>query len=343
MRIGIDVESGERPFQEFVKGALKSIQYFSNIHIYIIGNTNNIKKKFKSINNIPNITLVDAKEVITMNEKPIAALKKKKLSTVSIGIKMLKNKEIDVFFSAGNTGATVVSSVLSLGMIDGIKRPAMATFFPRIGGGETLIIDIGANPDANEKDLYNNAVLGKAYYYLIWNKINPTVGLLNMGAESGKGTLEINKVYKTIENIPGFIGNVEGYNVFNGSVDVVVCNGFIGNSILKIAEATRKYFIYTLKKSLSKDFKISKFEKFILGIFNLSKLYKQKKNIITGMLLPKYYGAAPLLGVNGLVMIGHGSCTSRELINAIELTYKLYSLNFLKKIVDYTKKMLKKY
>lgn len=343
MRIGIDVESGESPFQDLVKGSLKSIQYFPDIFVYIIGNSNNIKKKFPFIDKISNIILVDAKEVISMDEKPTVALKKKKFSTVTIGINMLKNNEIDVFFSPGNTGATVVSSVLSLRMIDGIKKPAMATFFPRIGGGETLIIDIGANPEANENDLYNNAIMGKAYFNLIWDKKDPTVGLLNMGVESGKGSVEINKAYEIMKEVPNFIGNVEGYNVFNGSVDVVVCNGFLGNSILKIAEATRKYFIYTLRKSLSNDLKISKFDKFLLYIFNLSKIYTLKKKIITNMLLPKYYGAVPLLGVKGLVMIGHGNCTSTELFNAIELTHKLYSLDFINKIIEYTKKMLKKY
>lgn len=343
MKIGIDVESGERPFQVLIKGALKSIHHFSDISLYIIGNINNIKKKFPSINKNSDIFLIDAKEVITMEEKPIIALKKKKYSTVSIGIDLLKRGEIDIFFSAGNTGATVASSVLSLGMIEGVKRPAMAAFFPRIGGGETLILDIGANPDANELDLYNNAILGKAYYNLVWNKKDPSVGLLNMGVESGKGNISINKAYKSIENISGFIGNVEGYNVFNGSVDIVVCDAFTGNSILKIAEATRKYFIYTLKRSLSNDLKISKFKKFILYLFNLSKNYLQRKKIITNMLLPRYYGAVPLLGVNGLVMIGHGDCASEELFNAIELMYKLYSLDYLNKITYYTKKMLKKY
>jgi glycerol-3-phosphate acyltransferase PlsX len=343
LRIGIDVESGESPFQELVKGSLKSIQHFSDIIVYIIGNSNNIIKKFPFINKTPNITLVDAKEVISMDEKPTIALKKKKFSTVSVGINLLKNNEIDVFFSPGNTGATVVSAVLSLRMIDGIKKPAMATFFPRIGGGETLIIDIGANPEANENDLYNNAIMGKAYFNLIWDKKDPTVGLLNMGVESGKGSVEINKAYEIMKEVPNFIGNVEGYNVFNGSVDVVVCNGFLGNSILKIAEATRKYFIYTLRKSLSNDLKISKFDKFLLYIFNLSKIYKLKKKIITNMLLPKYYGAVPLLGVKGLVMIGHGSCNSTELYNAIELIRKLYSLDFINKVIDYTKKMIKKY
>ena len=343
MRIGIDVESGERPFQVLVKGALKAIKFFSNISLYIIGNIDSIKKKFPSINKVPSIYLINAKEVISMEEKPVTALKKKKFSTVSIGIDMLKKGDIDVFFSAGNTGATIASSILSLGMIEGVKRPAMATFFPRIGGGETLILDIGANPDASEIDLYNNAILGKGYYNLIWNKKDPSVGLLNMGVELGKGTLSINKAYKSMENIPGFIGNVEGYNVFNGTVDVVVCNGFTGNTILKIAEATRKYFIYLLKKSLSNDLKISKFKKFILYFFNLSKNYLQRKKLITSMLLPKYYGAVPLLGIKGLVMIGHGSCTSEELFNAIELINKLYSLNYLNMITDYTKKMLKKY
>ena len=320
MRIGIDVESGERSFQELIKGSLRSVQYFPDIFIYLIGNSTKIKKAFPEIISISNLSLVQANEIIYMDEKPISALKKKKGSTVAVGIDMLKSNIIDVFFSAGNTGATVVASVLKLGMIHGIKKPSMATFFPRIGGGETLILDIGANPDADEEDLYYNAILGQAYYKLIWDKYNPSVGLLNMGAESGKGSIVIKKAFNYLNKIPAFIGNVEGYDLFNSSVDVVVCDGFIGNSILKSAEAMKKYFIFILKKVFSDNISKNKSKKIMSYVFNLLGFYTKKKKMIIEKIMPKYYGAAPLLGVNGIVMIGHGTCSALELINAIELS-----------------------
>ena len=333
MIIGVDVESGERSYQELVKGSLNALQYLPDISIKLIGDSSKILKSFPHLASLNNVSLVNAAEVILMDEKPTNVLKKKKKSTVAVGINLLKEKKIDVFFSPGNTGATVVSSILNLGMMKGIKRPAMATFFPRIGGGETLIIDIGANVDANEKDLYNNAIMGEAYYKIIHNKSNPTVGLLNMGIEYEKGSVTIKKAFELLKRtLPNFVGNVEGYNVFNGTVDVAVCNGFIGNSILKIAEASKKYFLYALKNIFFNTKNVSFFKRTLLYINSLFGVYTEKKRIINDNILPKYYGAAPLLGVNGLVMIGHGNCSTDELTNAIELANKLYKLDLLNKI-----------
>lgn len=339
MIIGIDVESGERPYQELVKGALNALQYLPDISIKIIGDSSKILKNFPHLASLNNVSLVNAAEVVLMGERPTNVLKKKKNSTVAVGINLLKEKKIDVFFSPGNTGATVVSSILNLGMIKGIKRPAMATFFPRIGGGETLIIDIGANIDANEKDLYNNALMGEAYYQIVHEKNNPTVGLLNMGIEHEKGSITIKKAFELLrKSLPSFIGNIEGYNVFNGSVDIAVCNGFIGNSILKIAEASKKYFLYALKNIFFNTKNASLFKKTLLYINSLFGVYTEKKRVINENILPRYYGAAPLLGVNGIVMIGHGSCSTDELTNAIELADKLYKLDFLNKIRNHIQK-----
>jgi len=324
--IGIDVESGERSFKEYVKGAITSIKLHENICISLIGNTEKIINSFPDITENKRISLVDSNEIIFMDEEPIKALKKKKNSTIAIGINLLKENKIDVFYSPGNTGAIVCAAIFKLGMIEGVKRPSMATYFPRIEGGETLITDIGSNPDASEINLLHNAVLGMSYYKLIWKKENPTVGLLNMGGESIKGTSILKKAYNLLKTIPSFIGNVEGYNVFNGSVDVVVCNGLTGNSILKIAEASKKYFISMIEK------------KFLSDNYN----NHEYKKIITKKLLPVYFGAAPLLGVNGIVLIGHGASSIEDLLNAITLAIKLNSINFINELNDNVKKLLKK-
>lgn len=342
MRIGIDVESGERPSEELVKGAIKSLSSFQDIEIYIIGNSKNITKNIPQIDKYPNIKLVHAKEVISMHEKPILAVKRKKESTLVIGIKMLKNNEIDMFFTPGNTGATVAASVLSLGMIKGIKKPAMATFFPRIGGGETLILDIGSNPDANDTHLYHNSLLGSAYYKLIWNESKPIIGLLNMGVEHGKGSEIIKRTYNHMKHLPNFVGNVEGYNVFNGSVDIVVCDGFTGNSILKIAEATKKFFLSILKDVFSDISMHSKLQTFLSYTLRTMGVYTRKKKMITQKILPKFYGAAPLLGINGSVLIGHGNCSGSDVENAIGLAKKLYDSNYIEEISRFVKKNIKK-
>lgn len=342
MKIGIDVESGERHFSEHIRGVLKSIHNNPDVHFFLIGNSDKIKNSFPDIFNNSNITVIHANEIIFMHEKPVFAINRKKNSTVNIGIKLLKEKSIDVFFSPGNTGATVVSSVINLGMIEGIKKPAMGAFFPRIGGGETLILDIGANPDANVENLFQNALLGISYYKLLWKKSDISVGLLNMGDESEKGSQTMKKTFKLMSDLPGFIGNVEGYNVFNGSVDIVVCSGFTGNSILKIAEAMKKFFIATLTSSFSDNNTKSKIRKMMSYGFSLFGFYNEKKRYLTEKILPQYYGAAPLLGVNGLVMIGHGACTANELINAISLSVELYKSNYNSEMSLNIKKMLKK-
>lgn len=334
MIIGIDVESGEKPFQELVQGVIDSSQSRKNIEFVIVGNSKNIKKSFPKLDSISSIGIVHADEIVYMDEKPVFAVNRKRNCTVNVGIKLLREGKIDAFFSPGNTGATVVSSVINLGLIETIKKPALATFFPRVKDGETLILDVGANPDANVENLWQNAIMGLSYYRLVCNKKEPTVGLLNMGGESEKGSILLKKAFVQLSKLNNFIGNVEGYNVFNGSVDVVVCNGFTGNAILKIAEATKRYFleiIDELKEKKSSSF----FRKLIFShlekvIFSNEKLIKK--------ILPRFFGAAPILGIKGLVMVGHGACSKSDLINAIDFASFLFEKDYLNSIIDGIKK-----
>lgn len=342
MRIGIDVDSGERPFEELVNGALKSSYDNPNISYFLIGKSERIRDSFRNIESYGNVFVVDAKEFVSMDESPILSLKKKKDATVLIGCRMLRTNTIDVFFSPGNTGATVAASVLTLGTIQGIKKPSMATFFPRIGGGETLIIDIGANPESNEETLFHNAVLGQAYYKAVWDKIEPTIGLLNMGAEYGKGSANIKKAFNYLSGMPSFLGNVEGYNVLNGSVDVVVCDGFTGNSILKFAEAMKDLFAATLREVFSDKGKQNLNKNILSYTFDMLGAYKEKKKMISDRITPKYFGAAPLLGINGCVLVGHGMCSEKDLINAVMLAHKLYKDKYMKKIISNVKNFLRK-
>ncbi|OHD06335.1 MAG: hypothetical protein A2086_13965 [Spirochaetes bacterium GWD1_27_9] len=342
MRIGIDVDSGERPFEELVQGAIKSSKLYPSVTIFLIGKSDRIRNTFANIESLNNIFLVDAKETILMDESPILALKKKREATVFIGTRMLKNNSIDVFFSPGNTGATVAASVLTLGTIHGIKKPSLATFFPRIGGGETLILDVGANPESNAETLFHNAIMGLSYYKILCEKEEPTLGLLNMGAEFGKGNTNIKKAFYYLSSIPSFIGNVEGYNILNGSVDVVVCDGFTGNSILKFAEAFKDLFSSTLKEVFLGKQKNNESKSFLSYTLNLFGFYKEKKKLIYEKITPKFFGSAPLLGVNGTVLVGHGMCTERDVMNSVDLAYKLYQDKFLRRLMVSVKKLQKK-
>lgn len=336
MKLGIDVESGENSFEEFIRAALKSSSTLPGISLFLIGNSLKIKKSFPVIDEYPNIYLINSNSVIGMDEAPLRAVKSKKDSSVVVGTKLLKNGTIDIFFSPGNTGATVASSILNIGRIHGIKKPAIAAFFPRQGLGETLILDIGANPDCTVENLYHNALLGKLFYKMLYKTENPRIGLLNMGKEHGKGRYNLKKSFSLLNSIEGFIGNVEGYNVFNSSVDVVVCDGFTGNSILKTAEACKDLFINTAHEIIEEKRRNS----VLSNLFKFKKAAKWYKNKFTEKLIPEFYGAAPLLGVNGTVLVGHGACKEADLINAILFAKKLYELDFLKNIKQDLKKIL---
>lgn len=321
MKIGIDVNSGERPFQELVEGVLQSSQKYKKSVFYIIGNSLQIKQVFPRIIDVVNIVLIDALEVIGMEEQPIPAVKKKKKSSVVVGVTLLKNGTIDLFFSPGNTGATVVASAFGLGMLPGFKKPTMGSFLPRMVKGETLILDVGANPEAREDCFYQNAVIGSSFYRILFQQDEVSFGLLNMGTEYSKGNNFMKKVYQSLSGIKGFVGNVEPYHIIDGSVDVVVCDGFTGNTVIKVSESLKKLFTAKFESYIKKSNGHSFLRRILVNemlksVFNSSG--SEKKSGFMNQLLPRFYGAAVLLGVNGMVLIGHGMCSKNDLLNAID-------------------------
>lgn len=324
MKLGIDINSGERPFQELLEGVLFSSVKHKDSLFYVIGNAEKVRESFPDIDSFANVRLVNAVDVIGMDESPLAAVRKKRNSSVCIGTKLLKEKEIDIFFSPGNTGATVVASVLDLGLLPGLKKPAMATFLPRLDdNGETLILDVGANPEAKEEYFYQNAQLGSMFYHGIIDKKDVSVGLLNMGTEYGKGSNFIKKVHQMLSNIDGFQGNVEPYNIIDGSVDVVVCDGFTGNTVIKVCETFQKLLLTKMKTYFSRILETSWWRRFFLGkmfrsSFSGQSASSRKKRRLSLLFMPRFYGAAILLGVNGLVLIGHGKCSKSDIVNAID-------------------------
>lgn len=324
MKIGIDVDSGERPFYELVEGVLQSSLIYTDSVFFVIGDSSRIRSFFSQISEVDNIVLVDAKDVIGMDESPIIGVKRKKNSTIVTGVNLLKNKTIDILFSPGNTGATVAASVLGLGLYPGLRKPCMGSFFPRMEQGETFILDVGANPEAREDYLYHNSILGTAFYKNIFDVKVPKIGLLSVGTEFGKGSGVIKKAFSYLSGIDGFIGNVEPYNIIDGSVDVVVCDGFTGNTVIKVAESLKKLFSHKFKNYMSGSVDGSFAKKMILN--PLKKMIVGSRNIseLTESMLPVYYGAAPLLGVMGGVLVGHGMSGKNDVINAIEFALFMY-------------------
>ena len=324
MKLGIDINSGERPFQELLEGVPFSSKKYKDSLFYIIGNVEKIRESFPEIDSFSNIRLVNSTDVIGMDESPLLAVRRKKNASVCVGMKLLKDKEIDLFFSPGNTGATVVAAVLDLGLLAGLKKPAMATFLPRLDDiGETLILDVGANPEAKEEYFYQNAQLGSAFYHGLFGKENVSVGLLNMGTEYGKGSNFIKKVHQMLSNVEGFQGNVEPYNIIDGTVDVVICDGFTGNTLIKVCETFQKLLLTKMQAYFSRVFSISWWQRFSFGkalqssFFN-SLTFSKKKRRLKNLFMPRFYGAAILLGVNGQVLVGHGNCSKSDVINAID-------------------------
>jgi glycerol-3-phosphate acyltransferase PlsX len=264
-----------------------------NEKIVLVGDEN-IAKSWLLTNNIDSsvFEFIHADEVITMNEHATKALRKKPNNSISIGFKALKDKEIDVFSSAGNSGAMLVGSMFSIGPIKGVVRPSITSVLPKKNGGVGLILDVGVNADCKPDVLFQFAILGSLFAENVYNIKNPKVGLLNIGEERGKGNLLTQSTYRLLEDNDdiNFIGNIEGRDLFNDKADVVVCDGFTGNVVLKLAES-----FYTLidQKKLSDPY----FDRFNYEI----------------------YGGTPVLGVDGNVLIGHGISNENAIKNMILL------------------------
>jgi glycerol-3-phosphate acyltransferase PlsX len=256
---------------------------------------------------------VNATDTITMQDKGMAlALKAKRntsQTTMAIGIDLVKNGEADAFVTAGNTGGAMATAYFRLGTIPGVERPALTAVFP-VYHGQCVVLDIGANPDCKPEHLLQFAIMGSVYANKVRRIDRPRVGLLSNGEEGGKGNELVKAAYILLkESNLNFIGNVEGKELFNGAVDVVVADGFTGNVLLKSSEAVAKLITTMLKEEL-KSSPVT-----MIGAL----LAKPAFNRLKSMMDPDDIGAAPLLGVNGLVFIGHGRSNAHALVSAINV------------------------
>ena len=274
--------------------------------IVLVGNEKLAKSWFKS-NNIDTTVFefIHADEVISMNEHATKALRKKPNNSISVGFNALKNKEIDVFSSAGNSGAMLVGSMFSIGPIKGVIRPSITSVLPKKNGGVGLILDVGVNADSKPDVLFQFAILGSLFAENVYNIQKPKVGLLNIGEEKGKGNLLTQSTYQLLEDNDdiNFVGNVEGRDLFNDKADVIVCDGFTGNVVLKLAES---FYSLINQKNIKDDY----FDRFNYEI----------------------YGGTPVLGVDGNVLIGHGISNENAIKNMILLGKDLINSNLNSKI-----------
>ena len=319
-KIGIDISGGDHAPEEIFKGAIKAKNEYKQ-DIVLIGVRAEIEEQAKKQKvELGDFTIVDAPEKVEMAESPVQAIRKKKNSSISVGLRMLRDKKIDAFVSCGNTGAVVGASTLILGLIEGIERPGIALMLPA-RKESSLIIDVGANVSPKPLHLLQYGIMASVYYKMALKRDNVTVGLLNIGEEESKGSEFVKNVHKLFSTSSvNFIGNVEAKDIFSGVCNCIVCDGFVGNVALKVTEGCADVMGRFLLDAVKKSF---------LGKFGLllvkNSLLKFKKKIDYAE-----YGGALLLGVDGVVIIGHGRSSSYAVKNAIkvairELEYELTS------------------
>ncbi len=308
-RIGIDVMSGDNSPSELIDGCVKSILKQKQAKACVFGDQSQIKQILKK-HNYPNdrIDIIHSREVIGMDEYPAKACREKKDSSLMVGTNALSQGKIDAFFSPGNTGATLAGSLYSIGRLKGVKRPAIGVFMPTHTGW-MLMLDAGANVDCHHKYIKQFAIMGISYYSHYFKVKNPRLGILNVGEEESKGNDLTKKSYKELQKLPyNFIGNVEPSGIVHGNCDVLVCDGFVGNILLKSFETVAKHLLSTFK-SASKE-KLS----YLIG----SLLLKSKFVDLKEKWDAKKIGAAPLMGIAKPVFIGHGNTDAISMEAAIK-------------------------
>ncbi|MCM8831765.1 MAG: phosphate acyltransferase PlsX [Candidatus Omnitrophica bacterium] len=326
-RIGVDISGGDFAPKEIFKGALLAKKELQD-QIILIGVKEEIEQQLKIFNLNKNaFEIIEAPEKISMGEPPAIAVRKKKNSSIVIGSKLLKEKKIDAFVSCGNTGACVCAATLNVGLIEGVERPGIALKIPtKIG--VSLLIDVGANIDPKPIHLFQYGIMASVYYRVVLNKKNPTVGLLNIGEEETKGPDYARSVHKLFSTSSiDFVGNVEPKDIFSGVCDCIVCDGYAGNVALKVAEGVAETMGKFLLKEIKKDW-LGK-----LGLLLILNSIKRFKRIIDY----SEYGGAPLLGVDGIVIIGHGRSNAQAVKNAIKVASKEVAHNLnaeIKKSID---------
>jgi phosphate acyltransferase len=288
--------------------------------IILVGNQHQLERKLAAANtkNQP-VRIVHAPDILEMGDKAVASAQKKPNNSMAVGLELVKTGEAKAFITAGNTGAAMFVALRKLGRIKGVQRPALTALFP-VADGHTVVLDIGANADARPDFLLQFAIMGSIYAQKVLKIDNPRVGLLSNGEEAGKGNQLVRDTYPLLQNSGlNFIGNVEGKELFGHEADVVVTDGFTGNVLLKSSEAVARLISDVLRRELLSTFRTK------IG----AALAKPAFGGIRKMMDPAEVGAAPLLGIDGLVFVGHGRSNAYALTNALRVAHQAVQANLL--------------
>jgi glycerol-3-phosphate acyltransferase PlsX len=324
MRIILDaMGSDTHPLPE-IQAAIKASQSFG-AEILLVGPADLLRENMKATSGgTTKIRIIHAPEVIEMTDKPAENARRKAQNSMAIGMELIKSGDGDAFVTAGNTGGAMATALFTLGRIRGVKRPALTALFP-VTGGHCVVSDIGANAECKPEYLLQFAIMGSIYAEKVLGKTSPRVGLLSNGEEAGKGNLLVKETYPLLVNSGlNFIGNVEGKELFSGQADVVITDGFTGNVLLKSSEAVAKFLVDLLRQELMGSFQTK------VGAL----LAKPAFSVLKKTMDPAEVGAVPLLGIDGLVFVGHGRSDAHALVNAIRVARQAVEVKLLAALTD---------
>jgi len=316
--IALDAMGSDRHPKPEVEGALLAARHYG-VRVLLVGPEERLKRELAAnpVAKGQPVEVVNATEIIGMDEKAVQAVRTKKDSSMHVGLRLVKEKRAVGFVTAGNTGAAMAAAKMVLGALPGVDRPALANVFPTSAGKlkPSILLDVGANVDSKPHNLAQFALMGAMYSRAIFKNANPTVGLLSIGEEEGKGNELTRKGHTLMKELPlNFVGNVEGRDVYNGKVDVIVCDGFVGNVALKISEGLVEAVRFLLKESLTSTI-----------TSQVGALLARKAFTNFGRKLDySEYGGAPLLGLRGVAIVGHGRSNANAIKNAIRVAKEFY-------------------
>ena len=321
-RIALDAMGGDYAPEQVVIGAVEAAQGLQDVKILLVGQLALIQAELDKLPKSQRraaqeamvkgaLEIVHAPDIAGMDESPVDAIKKKKDCSINVAMRLVKEGRADAFVSAGNSGAVATSAILNLGRIPGVKRPAIATVLPTSEPGRPIVVlDAGANMDCHPEWLVQFAIMGNAYSKAVLKRETPAVGLLSIGTEDCKGNEMTKETFPLLKGIRGlnFVGNIEGKDLYKGQIDVAVCDGFVGNVVLKTTESIAKAIVTRLKQECLRG------PCRIIGAILLKGAFRALKK----QLDPEVCGGAPLLGVPGAVIIGHGSSSHKAIYYAVK-------------------------
>ena len=321
MRIALDATGGDRGSELLINGALLATEQRSDLEVILLGPEELLKEQIAGLadagKNTGRLSIEHASQTVSMQESPVDAIRKKKDSTIMVGFGLVKDGRADAMVSAGNSGATMAASIRKLGRLKGIVRPGIASLFPTLKD-PVMMMDVGANVDCRAQHLFQFAIMASSCSGLLLNHQNPSIGLLSNGEEAAKGNALVKETYDMLRKSSlNFIGNVEGRDVYSGEVDVVVCDGFVGNISLKISEGLAEAAMQMLKSEITRSLRAK------IGYLLIRKAFTAFRKRLDYA----EYGGAPLLGINGIGIICHGSSSSIAICNAIGEAAKMVENN----------------